>query len=61
MDEEIRAFIRKQRVRHVLDIKTELTAEVMMNLANKFSTYGIVIDQVNCMNIIVPKDLREYL
>ena len=61
MDEEIRAFIRKQRVRHVLDIKTELTTEVMMNLHNKFSTYGIVIDQVNCMNIIVPKELREYL
>ena len=44
MDEEIRAFLRKTRVRHVLDIKTELTTEVMLNLHEKFKVYGIVID-----------------
>mgnify|MGYP002634271002 CR=1 FL=1 len=44
MDEEIRAFLRKTKVRHVLDIKTELTTEVMLNLAEKFKVYGIVID-----------------
>jgi hypothetical protein len=33
----------------------------MMNLHEKFKGYGVVIDQVNCMNIIVPRELREYL
>jgi hypothetical protein len=61
MDEEIRAFIRKTKVRFVQDIKTELTHEVMTNLHFKFACYGVIVDQVNCMNIIVPKDLREYL
>jgi len=44
MDEEIRAFLRKTKVRNVLDIKTELTTEVMLNLHEKFKVYGIVID-----------------
>ena len=61
MDEEIRAFVRNVKVRHVLDIKTELTTEVMLNLHSKFLIYGVVVDQVNCMNIIVPQRLREYL
>ena len=28
---------------------------------NKFKDYGVVIEQVNIMNIMIPKDLREAL
>jgi hypothetical protein len=61
MDEEIRGFVRKFKVRNVRDIKTELTTEMKLLLHAKFLAYGVVIDQVNCMNIVLPKDLREYL
>jgi hypothetical protein len=61
MDEEIRGFVRKFRVRHIRDIKTELTTEMQQVLHAKFLAYGVVVDQVNCMNIMIPKDLREHL
>ena len=58
MDEEIRAFVRKYKVRDVRNIKTELTTEMMLVLKEKFKPFGVIIDQVNCMNIVLPKDLR---
>lgn len=61
MDEEIRAFVRKYKVKDVRNIKTELTAEMMLVLHAKFLPYGVIIDQVNCMNIVLPKTLRESL
>ena len=61
MDEEIRGFVRQFKARNVRDIKTELTIEMQRLLHAKFLPYGVVIDQVNCMNIVLPRDLREYL
>ena len=40
------------------DIKTELTFGLKTDLAEKFIGYGVVIEQVNVMTIILPKDLR---
>jgi regulator of protease activity HflC (stomatin/prohibitin superfamily) len=60
MDEAIRDFIRKCKVKDVRNIKTELTQEILENLYAKFLSYGVVIDQINCMNIILPSDLSSY-
>lgn len=34
---------------------------MMAQLQVKFKPYGVVIEQVNIMNVILPRDLREYL
>ena len=60
-DEEIRDFIKKIKVNRVRDIKTELTSAMMNELSTKFSPYGVVIEQVNIMNVILPRDLRVAL
>ena len=30
-------------------------------LGKKFAPYGVIIEQVNIMNVILPRDLREFL
>jgi len=60
-DEEIRDFLKKIKVSRVRDIKTELTTAMMVQLQQKFSPYGVVIEQVNIMNVILPIDLRHAL
>lgn len=57
-EEEIRDFLKKIKVSRVRDIKTELTTSMMAELQAKFNPYGVVIEQVNIMNVILPIDLR---
>lgn len=57
-DEEIRDFLKKIKVARVRDIKTELTTQMMEQLNEKFNPYGVYIEQVNIMNVILPRDLR---
>jgi len=57
-DEEIRDFLKKIKVSRVRDIKTELTTQMMEQLQTKFNPYGVYIEQVNIMNVILPRDLR---
>jgi regulator of protease activity HflC (stomatin/prohibitin superfamily) len=57
-EEEIRDFMKKIKVSRVRDIKTELTTSMMAELQVKFNPYGVVIEQVNIMNVILPMDLR---
>jgi len=57
-DEEIRDFLKKIKVSRVRDIKTELTSAMKQELQKKFAPYGVVIEQVNIMNVILPRDLR---
>jgi len=61
VDEEIRDFTKKIKVSRIRDIKTELTTEMLNSLQAKFKPYGVVIEQVNIMNVILPRNLREYL
>jgi regulator of protease activity HflC (stomatin/prohibitin superfamily) len=60
-EEGIRDFIKKIKVGRVRDVKTELTTALMQELADKFQVYGVVIEQVNIMNVIIPKELRVCL
>lgn len=60
-DEGIRDFIKKIKVIRVRDVKTELTSTLMQELQAKFDNYGVVIEQVNIMNVIIPQDLRMTL
>ena len=60
-DEEIRDFLKKIKVSRVRDIKTELTSAMREELKKKFSAYGVIIEQVNIMNVILPRDLRTHL
>ena len=57
-EEEIRSFLGKIKVARVRDIKTELTTQMQADLQAKFAPYGVVIEQVNIMNVILPVDLR---
>ena len=60
-DEEIRDFLKKIKVSRVRDIKTELTSAMKEELKKKFAPYGVVIEQVNIMNVILRRDLRVAL
>lgn len=60
-EEEIRTFLGKIKVARVRDVKTELTTSMMTDLQAKFSPYGVVIEQVNIMNVILPIELRHCL
>ena len=40
------------------DVKTELTHCLKNDLAEKFIGYGVVIEQVNVMTVMLPKDMR---
>lgn len=61
IDEEIRTFTKHIKVSRVRDIKSELTTSMKEQLCKKFAPYGVYIEQVNIMNVILPRDLREYL
>jgi len=60
-DEGIRDFVKKIKVTRIRDVKTELTTQLMDDLNKKFIIYGVVIEQINIMNVIIPKGLRESL
>ena len=60
-DEGIRDFVKKIKVARIRDIKTELTTELVAVLVERFKEYGVIIEQVNIMNVIIPKDLRVAL
>lgn len=61
IDEAIRNFTKKIKVSRVRDIKIELTQSMHQDLQKSFSDYGVYIEQVNIMNVIMPRDLREFL
>lgn len=50
--------MKKIKVSRIRDIKTELTTELLTCLVTRFKEYGVVIEQVNIMNVIIPRDLR---
>lgn len=50
--------MKKIKVSRIRDIKTELTTELLSTLQMRFKEYGVVIEQVNIMNVIIPRDLR---
>lgn len=60
-EEHIRDFVKKIKVYRIRDIKTELTSQIRMEMAEKFKPYGVVIEQVNIMYVLLPKDLRTVL
>lgn len=61
IDEGIRTFTKQIKVARVRDIKTELTTNLRDELIQKFAPYGVVIESVTVMNVILPRDLRENL
>jgi hypothetical protein len=60
-EESIRNFIRTIKVSRVKDVKSELTSQMMAELNGRFNQFGVFIEQVTVMNIIIPKDLRVAL
>lgn len=45
----------------VRDIKTEMTSQICHEMGEKFKPYGVVIEQVNVMYVLLPKDIRDVL
>ena len=60
-EEYIRDFIRQLRVHRVRDTKTEMTQAICQEMAAKFLPYGVVIEQVNVMFVVLPRTLRLML
>ena len=60
-DEGVRSFVKQTKVSKIRDVKTELTIGLQSALNEKFNIYGVVIEQVNIMNVILPRDLRVAL
>jgi regulator of protease activity HflC (stomatin/prohibitin superfamily) len=60
-EETIRNFIRRIKVSKIRDIKSELTTTLMDDLNRRFNQYGVYVELVNVMNVIIPKDLRHAL
>jgi len=61
VDEEIRTFCKHIKVTKIRDIKTELTTSMKEQLSERFAPYGVHIESFTIMNVILPRDLREYL
>jgi hypothetical protein len=38
-----------------------MTEILTKTLADKFLAYGVIIEQINIMNVIIPRDLRSSL
>jgi hypothetical protein len=57
-EEEIRGFLKTINVSKIHDVKSEITTVVLKNLYSKFISYGVVIEMVNIMGVIIPEDLR---
>ena len=60
-EEYIRDFIRQHRVHRVRDTKSEMTQAICQEMAEKFLPYGVVIEQVNIMFVVLPRQLRLFL
>ena len=60
-EETIRNYIRRIKVNKIRDIKSELTSTLMDDLNLRFNQFGVYIQQVNVMNVIIPSDLRNAL
>lgn len=60
-EETIRNFIRCIKVSKIRDIKSELTSTLMDDLNRRFNQYGVYVELVNVMNVIIPMDLRHAL
>lgn len=61
VDEGIRSFVRDTRVHRIRDAKTEIVAAMTQELVDKFMAYGVVIEQVNIMKVLLPENLRNDL
>lgn len=57
-EESIRNMIRTVKVNRVKDVKSELTSHMMSELNERFNQFGVYIELVTVMNIIIPRDLR---
>jgi len=57
-EEHIRDFVKKIKVYRIRDVKTELTTQICQEMNAKFMPYGVYIDQVNIMYIVLPIDMR---
>lgn len=60
-EETIRNYIRLIKVSKIRDIKSELTSTLMADLNARFNSYGVYIEKVNVMNVVIPRDLRYAL
>jgi hypothetical protein len=60
-EETIRNYIRRIKVSKIRDIKSELTSTLMDDLNRRFNQYGVYVELVNVMNVIIPRDLRHAL
>lgn len=57
-EESIRNFIRKKKVNEIRDIRSEYTPMMKEGLNTRFNAYGVYIEQVTVVKVLVPRELR---
>ena len=60
-DEAMRNLLRSVKSNKVRDLESGMLTTVRQILAEKFQIYGVIIEQVNIMTIIIPKTMRMNL
>lgn len=60
-EENVRNFVRTIKVNKARDIKSELTVQMLDHMNKNFNNFGVYIESVVIMRVIIPKDLRTAL
>ena len=60
-EENVRNFVRTIKVSKVRDIKSELTVQMLADMNKSFNKYGVYVESVVIMRVIIPRDLRTAL
>lgn len=60
-EENVRNFVRTIKVGKVRDIKSELTLAMQDDMNRNFNEFGVYIESVVIMRVIIPRDLRTAL
>ena len=58
VEEAIRSFVKTIKVMRIRDVKSEMTTSVLKLLYAKFINYGVVLELINIMAVVLPNDLR---
>lgn len=54
----MRIFVRKHKVRHIRDLRSEMAHKLKDDLNSKFIHLGVYFEIVIIKNVVIPRDLR---
>lgn len=60
-EEAVRNLVRSYKVSKIRDLQSELNIDIMDDMNRKFNEFGVYIENLVIMTIVVPSRLREAL